>query len=338
VNVNPDRNTPPERAKIVNDRKQPNAPPCESADGGNNALSPNAVPMVYTTIAEYQLMNHLQTGDKTMSTFAKTISRLGAVLVTVAFLTGCNSPNKDIQPISTSPVTSDDPDAEPVPVFAPPPRLPYTLVPGDEIHIGLIEEPNMDRQIKIDTDGGFQYPYVERVRAEGLTTLDLSRKMAQRLTEYYNDPHVTINLVSQEQQFVRILGMAYQPGLLPLKRDMTLIDAIAEAGGPRPEADLEKIVLIRRISEHEVIAGFFDYRDAMLNPMGGSWASNVPLQRGDTIYMPINYKSQWLNVFQFINSMFGAITDVERSIVLYPSVEDVFNFGRPQQNQTIIVR
>lgn len=261
----------------------------------------------------------------------------------IMLLTGCNHPNKDLKTAHVG-VLGNDPDAaadDIAPIIRAPLRLPYILAPGDEISINVLEDERLTQDIRLDSDGGFQFYYVGRIKAEGLTTLDLKKKLTTSLAEFYVEPHVAVNLKSEEQQFVNVIGLPLKPGRIRLTRGMRILDAIAEAGGAHPDADRQRVILIRRVSDDKppyVVAGFFDYKDAMLNPLGGAMASNIPLQRGDTIYFPKNGKAQWESVFKFISEMSGSISDVERSIILYPKVEDVFNFGEIQGTTNIIVR
>lgn len=260
------------------------------------------------------------------------------------FLAGCHQGDKNLgpasalQPNSGSGTGVDDPAR----IAAAQLKLPYLLAPGDEIEVRVFEDERMDGSFKIDMDGRFQFPYAGSVKADGLTTIDIREKLTQRLADFYVDPHVSVNLTSYEQQYINVLGYVNKPGRIPLRRDMSLIDAIADAGGPHPDADTKHMVLVRRVSQDEppyIVAGYFNYMQAMLDPIeSGAWASNVPLQRGDTIMVAKSGKAQWMTFFNNISTIFDTVTDMERAIILYPSVEDVFNFGRPKRDTTIIVR
>ncbi|NOG54643.1 MAG: polysaccharide export protein [Planctomycetes bacterium] len=258
---------------------------------------------------------------------------------------GCNRPNKTLQEAvilgsGSGGQTVGENDVNSL--VAAMPRLPYLLAPGDEIDVRVLEDDRMDGAFKIDIDGRFQFPYAGSVKAEGLTTIDIREKLSQRLGEYYVEPHVSVNLTSYEQQYVNVLGYVNKPGRIALRRDMTLIDAITEAGGPHPDADTKRMVLVRRVSQDRppyIAAGIFNYHEAMLNPLeSGAWTSNILLQRGDTLMIAKSGKAQWMTLFNNISTVFNSVTDVERGIILYPNVEDVFNFGRQQRDTTIIVR
>lgn len=262
---------------------------------------------------------------------------LAAVAAWSVLAGGCNSPSKTIDPTGpdfghAAPEAGGD--AGPVERAS----LPYTLVPGDKIAIKVVQDSNLDGDYVIDSDGGIQYPLVGPMRLEGLTTADARRKISTGLKELYVDPFVTVNLISQMQQYIRVMGQVPKQGRIPFTHDMTILDAVAEAGGPTLDASLRKFILIRRISEEMVVAGYFDYRAAVLNPTSDAWASNIPLQRGDIIYVPTNERAQWESAFKFISTMFGAAVDMERAIILYPDVRDVINTGDRTGNTVINVR
>lgn len=262
------------------------------------------------------------------------LAAAGACLV---FAAGCNMPSRDVKQINPTsygapPVESGDGG----PVVADP--APYSLVPGDRIAIKVVQDPMLDGEYTIDSDGGIQYPYIGPMRLEGLTTVDARRKIGSGLKEYYTDPFVTVNLISQMQQYVRVMGQVPKQGRIPFERGMTILDGIAEAGGLTRDASQKRIVLIRRVSEDQVAAGFFNYRDAVLSPNAQTWASNIPLRSGDIIFVPTNERAQWESAFNFISVMFGAAVDVERSIVLYPDVREIIKTGNAAGRNTIVVR
>jgi polysaccharide export outer membrane protein len=216
--------------------------------------------------------------------------------------------------------------------------LPYALVPGDEISIKIVQDPDLNGNYRLDTDGSIQFPYIGPMRLDGLTTMDVRRKVKAGLMEVYTDPFVTVNIVSQEQQYVRVVGEVGRPGLIPWNRRMTIVDAIADAGDLTASGARTSIVLIRRTAEDEIAAGMFNYREAMHNPTSELWASNIPLERGDTIFVPRSDKAQWESAFKFIQTMFGTATDIQRAIILYPDTKSVLETGDRSGRTTVIVR
>lgn len=264
------------------------------------------------------------------------------IILTASLLpAGCKTPNKNLgqaSDLARSGVDDGAGEADSAVLQVIPETLPYTLAPGDSLAIRVLEDEMLLSDVKIDMDGGFDFMYTGRVQAEGLTTTDVRRKLTRALSELYVDPHVTVNLTSQQQQFVRVLGSAMRPGRIPLRRDMRVMDAIAEAGGPHADAALKRVIVIRRVAEDDIRAGFFNYKDAMYDPLSGALASDILLKRGDTIFLPKSHQAQWESAFRFISRMFDAVVDVERSITLYPDVRDIFATGERAGATTIVVR
>jgi len=270
--------------------------------------------------------------------FVRRCVRVLMIAASSLTMAGCYNVASDVQPIQAGEFPAAA-QATPVePGSANFDRLPYALTPGDEVAIDLLDDERLDRVIRVDFDGGFQFPYAGRVQAEGLTTLDLQRKLTSVLAEFYTEPNLTVNLVSDEQQYFTVLGEARSPGRYPIDSNMRLTDAIAAAGGLLRTADESRVVLIRRVAQEQIAAGFFDYRGAMLMNNPDAWASNIQVQRGDTLYFPRSDKAQWESAFQFISMMFSAVVDVERAIVLYPDVRDVIETGDLGGRNTIVVR
>lgn len=260
---------------------------------------------------------------------------LAAVGAWLVFSTGCYTPTvPTIGPETFAPAPSESGDGGPV-VTDP---MPYALVPGDRIAIRVVQDPTLDGEYTIDSDGGIQYPYIGSMRLEGLTTADARRKVGTGLKEFYTDPFVTINLISQMQQYVRVIGEVPKQGRIRYERGMTIMDGVLEAGGLTRDASQKRIVLIRRVAEDRVAAGFFDWRAAQMTPSAETLASNIPLRSGDIIFVPTNERAQWESAFRFISTMFGAAVDVERAIVLYPDARDVLETGDSSGRNTIIVR
>lgn len=264
---------------------------------------------------------------------------IAAALSAVFVMTGCKVVEDTVKPAEQMMAPPDGattaPDGGPI-VQDP---LPYTLVPGDEIAVNVLGQPELSFTTRLDADGAIQYPYLNYIKLEGLTTNDVRRKIVAGLKEFYVDPIVTVNMVSQEQQFVRVVGEVTRQGRFAISRDMRITDAIAEAGGLTLDAAQDRVVLIRRVSENDIRAGFFDYRSATLDPINsGAYASDIPLRRGDTIFVPRNARAQWESAFQFISSIVNPVVDVERAIVLYPDARDVLETGDVSGRNTIVVR
>ncbi len=100
---------------------------------------------------------------------------------------------------------------------------------------------------------------------------------------------------NKKEQTVRIIGAVDKPGRYQFSADMTILDILAEAGGPTQTADLDKIMVVNISTSQstENISRMFDLEEFIEHPN----FNNLPLVRvGDTIFVPDTSQSNW-NVF-----------------------------------------
>ena len=96
----------------------------------------------------------------------------------------------------------------------------------------------------VDAGGNVSLPLIGSVPARGITTQQLSQRIAERLKQgYVREPHVTVEVESYRPFF--ILGEVTTPGQYPYVADMTVEKAIAIAGGFAPRAYKSTVELTR---------------------------------------------------------------------------------------------
>jgi protein involved in polysaccharide export with SLBB domain len=150
---------------------------------------------------------------------------------------------------------------------------PYMLGPGDKLRVVVFGQDGISNTYIVDTGGNVSLPLIGSLVARGITTQQLSARIAERLKQgYVRDPHVTVEVESYRPFF--ILGEVTTPGQYPYVADMTVEKAIAIAGGFAPRAYKSTVELTRSApgdqSKSEV-------------PL------NYPLRPGDTVMV----KERW---------------------------------------------
>src|SRR5436190_4930508 len=106
-----------------------------------------------------------------------------------------------------------------------------TLGPGDVLNVSLFDRPETARtEISIAPDGRLSFLRTNVVAA-GLTIDELRAKLDQSLGPFYQDPRTIITPVAIHSKKYIILGSVVTRGVFPFDRPMTLIEAIARAGG-----------------------------------------------------------------------------------------------------------
>lgn len=157
----------------------------------------------------------------------------------------------------------------------------YVIGPGDTLHIGVWQNPDLTTEVQVRPDGRISAPLVDGIQAAGLTPDQLAAEIKQRMSKYLRDPVVTVvvsNFHGALGQQVSIVGAAARPQSIPYREKLTLLDAMISVGGLTPYADGNAAVLIRGHKKYSL------HLDDLLHR--GAMADNVPLLPGDTIVIP----------------------------------------------------
>ncbi len=146
----------------------------------------------------------------------------------------------------------------------------------DVIEISVWKEPDLSRTVPIRPDGKITLPLVGEVQAEGLRPQELEQKVARALAPFVRDPRVTVIVHDVNGAKVYVTGMVGHPGAFPLRNSMSVLQALAMAGGLAEFADRDQIRVLRADGRHFDVA-----YDSLV-----SGESKVTLGPGDTVVVP----------------------------------------------------
>jgi polysaccharide export outer membrane protein len=134
------------------------------------------------------------------------------------------------------------PEIEQAPVSAAIVRL---LRNGDRLSVSLRGIPNPeDLQVEVDESGCITLPLIGPIKVTGQTSSAAERTIEKEFVEggYYR--RITVIVVAEED-FYFVQGEVKSPGRFPLAGDMTLLQAIAAAGGYTDYAKPSKVRIMR---------------------------------------------------------------------------------------------
>lgn len=107
---------------------------------------------------------------------------------------------------------------------------PYTLASGDKIKVTVFRHEDLSGEFQLDGAGNFAMPLIGEIQAYGVTTRELEQRIEKRLAEgYLVDPKVSIEVLSYRPFY--ILGEVNKPGQYEYANGMTVLNAVALAGG-----------------------------------------------------------------------------------------------------------
>jgi polysaccharide biosynthesis/export protein len=129
---------------------------------------------------------------------------------------------------------------------------PYRLGPDDQVRIVTFGEDRLTGQFAVDDSGNIAVPLLGVLPAAGLTTAELDNAIKQRLVEkkVLVDPSVSVEVVGYRPIFV--LGEVSKPGQYPYQPGMTVLTAVAVAGGFTYRAQTNDASILRQINGHAV--------------------------------------------------------------------------------------
>jgi polysaccharide export outer membrane protein len=158
----------------------------------------------------------------------------------------------------------------------------YRIGAEDVLQVTVWRNDNLSREVAVRPDGKISMPLLNDVQAAGLTALELRNEIARRLKEYVTAPDVTVAVKEIKSLRINVVGEVQKPGVLDLKRRVTVLEAIALAGGLTPFAKANDLVVIRKQPDGRTLRIGVKYKDLIR----GDDRQNILLQRDDTIYVP----------------------------------------------------
>src|SRR5260221_2700469 len=138
----------------------------------------------------------------------------------------------------------------------------YTIGPEDVLDISVWKEPDVSRVVPVRPDGRISLPLINDVQAAGLSPQQLAGSVAERLKKFLNKPQVTVIVTAINSQRVFVVGEVLRAGAFPLLPGMTVLQALASAGGFTTFADVKKIHVMR-VRDGKQVQLAFSYREVL---------------------------------------------------------------------------
>jgi polysaccharide export outer membrane protein len=157
----------------------------------------------------------------------------------------------------------------------------YRLGPEDQLRISVWDNKDLTLDLVVRPDGKISMPLIQDVVAEGLTAPDLAKEIEKRLSAYIVNPEVSVIVLQVNSPKYYIIGSIARPGTYPLRGEVSVLQALALAGGFTQFASPRKIKLIRNTGGKQEIRkiNYYDMIDD-----GGT--GNYFLRPDDTIVVP----------------------------------------------------
>jgi polysaccharide biosynthesis/export protein len=184
---------------------------------------------------------------------------------------------------SESPASAPDPSTTSLPHRPIKAKETYLIGDKDILAIDVWHEAELSRAVPVRPDGKISVPLLGEVQASGLTPDQLQANLTDGLRKYLTNPEVTVIVQEARSQFFNVVGEVMKPGAYILGEQLTVLDAIALAGGFRDFASQKKIYVLRARSDGSQQRIPFNYKEVI---KGHKVSQNILLQPRDTVVVP----------------------------------------------------
>ncbi|MCB9936239.1 MAG: polysaccharide biosynthesis/export family protein [Planctomycetes bacterium] len=196
----------------------------------------------------------------------------------------------------------------------PPDPYVYTLTPGDVVQVEIAEDDDYDWETTVLPDGSATFKWAGEIEVMGMTLKQTRETLKSKLTRYYVNPTMTLYLkrVNGPDPIVFIgnfggvterngVGQRASGGVIPYRKNMGVIEAVALAGGPgEPDLDVTPYLYVVRniksIKDRKVFR--YDLAEAVVGNQ-----ADLPLHPGDVLFLD----QSWLQ-------------DMERALGIYSRI------------------
>jgi polysaccharide export outer membrane protein len=158
----------------------------------------------------------------------------------------------------------------------------YIIKPNDILEVFVWKEPDLTRKVLVRPDGRISFPLVQDLQAAGATPGELKEQIEKKLKEYLNSPSVTVVVDAIQSYRIFVVGKVQKPGSQILEKPITVLQALALAGGFQEYAKDSEITILRDDDKEKAVFNF-NYRDVTT---GKKLSQNIFLKSGDVVVVP----------------------------------------------------
>ena len=148
----------------------------------------------------------------------------------------------------------------------------------DVFEVRVFGEKDLSDLYRVAADGTIDYPFIGRVSVVGMRSGEVQALIAAKLADgYLKNPQVSLMVKEWNSRKVSVMGQVQKPGSVPYFTNMTIVDAIAAAGGFTGIASKNSVTLRREAK------GSVESKNYPVADISEGRAPNVVLRPGDIL-------------------------------------------------------
>jgi polysaccharide biosynthesis/export protein len=158
----------------------------------------------------------------------------------------------------------------------------YILGPGDTLFVSVWKDPAMTQTVPVRPDGKISFPLIGEIQAGGRSVAQVKAEMEEKISRYVPDPVLTVGVQEIRSMLIYVIGRVNSPGRFAINSNLSVLQALAMAGGCNPFADTKNIRVFRKAGNQTLIIDF-NYNEVSA---GKNLDQDIMLERGDVIVVP----------------------------------------------------
>jgi len=197
-------------------------------------------------------------------------TRIFIVAIGIIVALGCAVPSKEALDEAAKPVSRE-----------------FLLGPEDVLEVTVWRNQDLSRTVVVRPDGKISLPLIGDVQASGLTSAQVAAKIAARLTEFKENPNVSVSIKEVNSYYIYVMGEVLKPGKYPIKSYATVLQGVSLAGGFTIYASKNGMQVIRTVTNGDGKENQLRIPvpyNALVSGKGE--VENFVLKSGDTIVVP----------------------------------------------------
>ncbi len=167
---------------------------------------------------------------------------------------------------------------------SPPSASDAPIGPRDVIEVKVFQDPNLYTKGTVTDDGRITMPLIGKVDVSGLTPSEVEARIKGLLEKYINNPDVSVTVLEAGSKPISVIGAVTHPGRIGITGNISLIQAITQAGG-LANGYGRTLYVLRTAANGLTEQIAIDIDDLMVN---GNPDLNLPLRANDVINVPID--------------------------------------------------
>lgn len=175
----------------------------------------------------------------------------------------------------------------------------YLLGFGDVIEVKFFNNDRFNETVTVRPDGRISLERVGDIIVSGMTPSKLDSIITSSYSAFLITPDVTVFVREFGGYNVYVLGEVDTPGGYPIERNMTILQALAVAGGPKDGAQLKSIMILRQGDAGKLTATKYDAKAGL-----AGLQNNFTIQPQDIIYVPRTFIS---SVSNFLDQIYDGL-------------------------------